>query len=117
MLPRKIYACVVHKDMYWPISMRINILYSTHNLTIISDINTITACPNYDIGIGMILIKHRNPRAVLEIPAMHVPRSLGKALKRGVFDVRLDTAFDEVVASCARAPRHGQSLSFGQTVR
>lgn len=36
--------------------------------------------------------------------AFHVPRSLRRRLNAGVFDLRWDTAFDDVVRSCA-APR------------
>lgn len=34
----------------------------------------------------------------------HVPRSLGRVLRSGRFELRLDTAFDAVVAGCADRP-------------
>ncbi len=49
-----------------------------------------------------------DPRLVLVPSDIHVSRSLRKALRRQRFDVRLDTAFEEVIAACAAAPRTGQ---------
>jgi leucyl/phenylalanyl-tRNA---protein transferase len=49
-----------------------------------------------------------DPRLVLYPTAVRVSRSLGKTLRRNVFDVRFDTAFADVVAACA-APRQGAS--------
>lgn len=42
-----------------------------------------------------------DPRAIFPLDAFHVPRSLAKTLKRGVFDVRIDTAFEAVMRGCA----------------
>jgi leucyl/phenylalanyl-tRNA--protein transferase len=50
-----------------------------------------------------------DPRMVL-IPEEFAPkRSLAKALRHRDYEVRLDTAFAEVVAACATAPRDGQA--------
>lgn len=49
-----------------------------------------------------------NPRFVLAPRDAHVPRSLKKAIRRGGFEVRVDTAFDAVIDACAAAPREGQ---------
>ncbi len=49
-----------------------------------------------------------NPRFVLEPGKLHVPKSLRKTLRRGAFDVRFDTAFDQVITYCADARRPGQ---------
>jgi leucyl/phenylalanyl-tRNA--protein transferase len=49
-----------------------------------------------------------DPRFVLEPACLHVPRSLEKTLRRGDFEVRLDTAFAAVLTGCARKPRAGQ---------
>lgn len=46
-----------------------------------------------------------DPRTILAPEEFHVSQSLKKALKRGVFRVTLDTAFEQVVSGCARAPR------------
>jgi leucyl/phenylalanyl-tRNA--protein transferase len=40
-------------------------------------------------------------RGVLPLEGFHVPRSLKKVLRRGGFDVRCDTAFEEVMRGCA----------------
>lgn len=50
-----------------------------------------------------------DPRLVLTTDGLHVRRSLAKILRRGDYEVRLDTAFDQVVARCAAAPRPGQT--------
>ena len=49
-----------------------------------------------------------DPRLVLTPDTLHVRRSLAKIMRRGDYEVRLDTAFDEVIAGCAAAPRPGQ---------
>jgi len=46
-----------------------------------------------------------DPRFVLEPQAAHVSRSLRREMRRGTFELRADTAFREVMAGCARAPR------------
>lgn len=55
-----------------------------------------------------ILWHSPDPRFVLELDALHVPRSLRKTLKKRPFDLRMDTAFEEVIDACARSPRPGQ---------
>jgi leucyl/phenylalanyl-tRNA--protein transferase len=47
-------------------------------------------------------------RMVLLAPEIHVSRSLKKALKGGAFRLTLDTAFADVVKSCATIRRPGQ---------
>jgi leucyl/phenylalanyl-tRNA--protein transferase len=42
-----------------------------------------------------------NPRAIIELDGFHVSRSLRRRLAQGHFEVRFDTAFEEVVAGCA----------------
>jgi leucyl/phenylalanyl-tRNA--protein transferase len=49
-----------------------------------------------------------DPRMVLLAEDLHVPKSLAKLRRRGVFNVTLDTAFGEVIEACARAKRPGQ---------
>lgn len=49
-----------------------------------------------------------NPRFVLDPHRAHVPRSLKKTIRRGGFEVRVDTAFERVIDACAAAPREGQ---------
>lgn len=45
-----------------------------------------------------------DPRAILPLEAFHLPTSLAKTLRRQPFEVRVNTAFPEVMAACA-APR------------
>jgi len=39
---------------------------------------------------------------------LHVPRRLARTLRQGLFRVTLDAAFEDVLRSCAEAPRAGQ---------
>jgi leucyl/phenylalanyl-tRNA--protein transferase len=60
-------------------------------------------------GRGLPILWHSpDPRYVLDPKAIHLSRSLRKTIKRKTFDVRYDTSFEQVVDSCARAPRPGQ---------
>jgi leucyl/phenylalanyl-tRNA--protein transferase len=54
-----------------------------------------------------ILWHSPDPRAVLVPSALHVSKSLGKSLRHRKFEVRLDTAFADVVRACAEVPRPG----------
>jgi leucyl/phenylalanyl-tRNA---protein transferase len=44
-----------------------------------------------------------NRRGILPLEAFHVPRRLQRVLRRGGFDVRVDTAFAAVIRGCAEA--------------
>lgn len=58
---------------------------------------------------GLPILWHcPDPRFVLEPARLHVPRSLRKVLKRGEYEVRLDTAFEAVIDGCAKTRRPGQ---------
>lgn len=43
-----------------------------------------------------------DPRAILPLDGLRVSHSLRKTVRRGVFDVRCDTAFEEVIRACAK---------------
>ncbi|MEE2718571.1 MAG: leucyl/phenylalanyl-tRNA--protein transferase [Planctomycetota bacterium] len=45
-----------------------------------------------------------DPRAVLPLDAVHVPRSLARTVRSGRFRITVDLAFEEVIRACA-APR------------
>ncbi len=47
-------------------------------------------------------------RAVVAPSEVHVGRSIKKALKKAGFEVRVDTAFEQVIRACAKTPRPGQ---------
>lgn len=49
-----------------------------------------------------------DPRCVLELSEVHVPTSLAKAIRRGPYEVRFDTAFREVIHACAVTERPGE---------
>lgn len=58
---------------------------------------------------GLPILWHcPNPRFVLEPEALHVPKSLRKAMKRAGYVVRFDTAFEAVIDACAKTRRPGQ---------
>jgi leucyl/phenylalanyl-tRNA--protein transferase len=50
-----------------------------------------------------------DPRMVLVPGELCVSRSLAKVLRKRPFEIRFDSAFDEVVAACAGAARPGQA--------
>lgn len=49
-----------------------------------------------------------DPRAVLPLGALHVPRRLLRTLRQGRFRLRFDGGFGEVIRACASVPRPGQ---------
>jgi leucyl/phenylalanyl-tRNA--protein transferase len=50
-----------------------------------------------------------DPRFVLELEDFHISRSLHKTLRKRIFQVTLDRAFEEVITACAAVPREGQN--------
>jgi leucyl/phenylalanyl-tRNA--protein transferase len=54
---------------------------------------------------GLVAWFSPDPRMVLEPKSLHVGRTLRKTLARGTFQIRLDTAFREVILACAKTPR------------
>lgn len=60
-------------------------------------------------GEGLPILWHSpDPRFVLVPGDLRVNRSLRKNLRRGLYDVTLDQAFDRVIRACAEVPREGQ---------
>jgi len=52
-----------------------------------------------------IVTWHRpDPRAIIPLDRFHVSRSLRKTIRRQVFEVRIDTDFEEVMRGCADRP-------------
>ncbi len=48
---------------------------------------------------------HRpDPRAIIPVGRMHVSRSLARVIRRRVFEVRVNTAFEDVMRACADRP-------------
>jgi leucyl/phenylalanyl-tRNA---protein transferase len=48
-------------------------------------------------------------RAILEWNRLHIPRSLAKAGKNSDFQFTIDRAFHQVIETCAKSPRPGQT--------
>lgn len=57
-----------------------------------------------------------DPRAIIPLDDFHVPHGLRRALKKGGYEVRVNTAFAEVLAGCAEREEtwisHDIQLSF-----
>lgn len=45
-----------------------------------------------------------DPRCIFPLDRFHVPRSVRQTIRRGKFTVRVDAAFDAVIAACADRP-------------
>lgn len=63
--------------------------------------------PWYEEGIP-ILWHSPDPRMVLLASRHHVPRSLRKIARKHPYELRVDTAFGEIIRACAESPRPGQ---------
>ena len=50
-----------------------------------------------------------DPRLTLDLKDFKISRSLGKTLKKGLFNVTFDRAFEEVIRACASVPREAQN--------
>lgn len=50
-----------------------------------------------------------DPRLVLSLPDLHVPRRLGKTIRSGRFEIEFDGAFENVIRRCSLVSRKGQS--------
>ncbi len=70
----------------------------------------------YSVGIfpwyseGQPILWHSpDPRFVLELEDLHIPRTLRQRARKRPYTLRMDTAFEDVIAGCAKAPRAGQN--------
>lgn len=43
-----------------------------------------------------------DPRAIIPLDTFHVPHGLKRTLKKGIFEIRINTAFEDVMRACAR---------------
>ena len=55
-----------------------------------------------------ILWHSPDPRMALRPSELHIPRSLKKRLKNSPYEIRCDTAFEQVIDQCAKTERPGQ---------
>jgi leucyl/phenylalanyl-tRNA--protein transferase len=63
--------------------------------------------PWYDDGLP-ILWHSPDPRCVIPLERLHVGRTVRRALGKGTYTVRYDTAFERVIRACKSSPRPGQ---------
>jgi len=57
--------------------------------------------PMADSRTGPISWYSPDPRAIIPLEAFHAPRSLRRVIRNGVFEIRVDTVFEEVIRRCA----------------
>src|SRR5919202_6266101 len=50
---------------------------------------------------GRIGFYRSDPRSVLEFDDLHVSRSLGRVIRKGTYEVRVDQDFEGVISACA----------------
>ena len=50
---------------------------------------------------GTIFWYDPNPRAIIPLDSFHISRSLQRTRKKGIYEVRCDTAFAQVIRACA----------------
>lgn len=55
-----------------------------------------------------ILWHSPDPRCVISLDRLHVGRTLRRAIAKGTYAVRYDTAFERVIRACKATPRPGQ---------
>ena len=49
----------------------------------------------------MLVADDPDPRGVLPLEAVHVPRSLARTIRKGAYEIRLDSDFRAVIEACA----------------
>jgi leucyl/phenylalanyl-tRNA---protein transferase len=54
-----------------------------------------------DDGYGRIGFYRSDPRSVLELDALRVPKSLARVVRKGTYEVRFDHDFEAVIRACA----------------
>lgn len=81
---------------------------STHRLMLAYSLGIF---PWYDEDASPILWHSPTYRFALRPNELHLPRSLRRFMRRDPFEIRYDTAYEEVVAHCAHVPRPGQQGS------
>lgn len=56
-------------------------------------------------------------RGIIPLDGFHVSKSLQKAIRKAPFDIRFDTAFDQVVSKCAEAAEDRPSTWINQQIK
>jgi leucyl/phenylalanyl-tRNA--protein transferase len=57
--------------------------------------------PMADPKSGVISWYSPDPRAIIPLESFHIPHSLRKLIKQGIFEIRFNTAFEMVIRGCA----------------
>ena len=57
---------------------------------------------------GVVYWFSPNPRMIIEPGSVNVSKSLQKTIRKGVYEVRFDTAFEAVMRGCATVERKGE---------
>jgi len=60
--------------------------------------------PMADERSGEVLWFRPDPRAIIPLDGFHVSRSLGRTIRRNVFEIRVNTDFEGVMRGCADRP-------------
>jgi len=60
--------------------------------------------PMADERSGDVLWFRPDPRAIIPLDGLHISRSLARTLRRGLFEIRVDTDFKGVMRACADRP-------------
>src|SRR5215472_6616836 len=60
--------------------------------------------PMADGQTGEVLWFRPDPRAIIPLDGFHVSRSLARTIRRGQFEIRVDSDFDSVMRGCADRP-------------
>jgi leucyl/phenylalanyl-tRNA--protein transferase len=60
---------------------------------------------------GTIYWYDPDPRAIIPLDGFHAPQSLARKIRRGGFEIRIDTAFRAVVEACAE-PASGREITW-----
>ncbi|HUO64406.1 MAG TPA: leucyl/phenylalanyl-tRNA--protein transferase [Terriglobales bacterium] len=60
--------------------------------------------PMADERSGEVLWFRPDPRAIIDLDGLHVSRSLARTMRRGRFEIRVDSDFEGVMRGCANRP-------------
>ena len=60
--------------------------------------------PMADERSGEVLWFRPDPRAIIPLDGFHISRSLARTLRRGLFEIRVDTDFEGVMRACGDRP-------------
>lgn len=61
--------------------------------------------PMADPDTGEIAFYSPDPRAIIPLDGVRISRSLRQTLRKGIYQIRINTAFEAVIRGCAERPR------------